>query len=507
MQLSKKMLDLVKTGTVETPDGSYFGLPEKVMQFGTGVLLRGLTDYFIDKANKQAVFNGRIVMIKSTGTGDPEAFAAQDYLYTHCIRGIDAGKTTERNIINASVSRVLSAKQQWKEILEFATSPELSLVISNTTEVGIAMSDDRVQDSPPSSFPGKLLAVLYHRFHHFKGDPAKGLVIIPTELIPGNGRLLLNVLVTLSARQQLEHDFIAWLKNCNECCDSLVDRIVPGKLPARLQEQTESALGYHDDCMIMSESYALWAIESSSPKVKQVLSFSSVDNAVVIAPDIRIFRELKLRLLNGPHTLCCGPAVLAGFTTVKEAMADHAFISFMTRVMMEEIIPVITDETLDRETAKDFANKVLDRFRNPYMEHQWLSITLQYASKMKARNVPLILEYFKRFGKTPECMAIGFAAHLLFMKTEKGQDGNYYGNTGGKKYQVNDDRAGHYAELWSRLNKDELVKQVLSDVEWWGTDLSALPGFVSQVTQALYELTNKGVREVISQQEAHGITG
>jgi len=287
----------------------------------------------------------------------------------------------------------------------------------------------------------------------------------------------------------------------------LVDRIVPGKLPARLQEQTESALGYHDDCMIMSESYALWAIESSSPKVKQVLSFSSVDNAVVIAPDIRIFRELKLRLLNGPHTLCCGPAVLAGFTTVKEAMADHAFISFMTRVMMEEIIPVITDETLDRETAKDFANKVLDRFRNPYMEHQWLSITLQYASKMKARNVPLILEYFKRFGKTPECMAIGFAAHLLFMKTEKGQDGNYYGNTGGKKYQVNDDRAGHYAELWSRLNKDELVKQVLSDVEWWGTDLSALPGFVSQVTQALYELTNKGVREVISQQEAHGITG
>jgi tagaturonate reductase len=174
MQLSKKIIDQIKIEGIDIPAENYFELPEKVLQFGTGVLLRGLPDYFIDKANKQKIFNGRVVMVKSTDGGGTEAFEKQDNLYTLCVRGIEDGKNVEENIINASISRLLSAKKDWDEILKCAANPDMQIVISNTTEVGLVLIKDNVHDSPPKSFPGKLLSFLYQRYKIFQGDILKG---------------------------------------------------------------------------------------------------------------------------------------------------------------------------------------------------------------------------------------------------------------------------------------------------------------------------------------------
>jgi tagaturonate reductase len=163
-------------------------LPEKVLQFGTGVLLRGLPDYFIDKANKAGIFNGRVVVVKSTGHSGADAFAEQNGLYTLCIRGIEQGRNVEENILNASISRVLQASSEWQAVLDCAADPDMQIVISNTTEVGISLMEDSIKAAPPVSFPGKLLAFLYQRYRHFEGSADKGMVIIPTELIPDNGR-------------------------------------------------------------------------------------------------------------------------------------------------------------------------------------------------------------------------------------------------------------------------------------------------------------------------------
>src|SRR5450432_3985748 len=103
MYLSKKIIKKIKIKEIDVPEEAYFELPEKVLQFGTGVLLRGLPDYFIDKANKQNIFNGRVVIVKSTSQGDADAFAKQDNLYTQCIRGIENGQRIDEVIINASV--------------------------------------------------------------------------------------------------------------------------------------------------------------------------------------------------------------------------------------------------------------------------------------------------------------------------------------------------------------------------------------------------------------------
>jgi len=487
------MISRVKPDGIDLPSASYFDLPEKVLQFGTGVLLRGLPDYFIDKANKKGLFNGRIVLVKSTTTGETELFRQQDGLYTTCIRGLVNGVKQEENIINASISRLLSAKNDWNEILTCATNPQLEIVISNTTEIGIQLIQDHIDAAPPESFPGKLLAILYKRFLFFNGDPGKGMVIIPTELIPRNGERLREVLLELAEQNSLEKDFCQWLQTANYFCNSLVDRIVPGKLPPEQQTGMEEKLGYEDGLMIMAEPYCLWAIESDNRKVRDILSFSLSDPGVVIAPDITIFRELKLRLLNGSHTFTCGLAYLRGFATVRDAMENDAFSNYIRSLMFQEIIPSITNEKLSVEAAGVFGEQVLDRYRNPFINHLWLSITLQYSSKMRLRNVPILLNYFERFGRIPAYMSLGFAAHLWFMKSVREQSGQYYGEANGKAYLVNDDHADFYAQCWKQPYR--VVNDVLSHRAFWGTDLSKLPGFADAVSDKLNLLMSEGVAE------------
>jgi tagaturonate reductase len=367
----------------------------------------------------------------------------------------------------------------------------MKVIISNTTEVGITLVEDDVKAAPPVSFPGKLLAFLLARYTHFKGSVQSGMVIIPTELIPDNGTKLKDIVVEQARRNKLDEGFVQWLQTANAFCNSLVDRIVPGKLPEADHKATEAKLGYTDELMIMSEAYRLWAIEASAASTKEVLSFSRADAGVVIASDIDKFRELKLRLLNGSHTFTCGLAVLAGFSVVKQAMTDNLFSGFITALMMDEIAPAIQSGKVTEAAAREFTGAVLDRFRNPFIEHQWLSICLQYTSKMKMRNIPAILWYYEKKDNLPQHMAAGFAAYLLFMKSVKQADGSFAGNIRGKEYVINDDYAGILHQHWQQAGEDLqlLVNAVLKDSSLWSTDLAALPGFAGAVYQYLQLLT------------------
>ena len=309
MELSKETLPVLPNRSVIIPGAAIFSLPEKVLQFGTGVLLRGLPDYFIDKANRHGLFNGRVVVVKSTDSGDAGAFDRQDGLYTLCIRGIEDGHKVEENIICSAISRVLSARDHWSEIMQLAHSPEMQIVISNTTEVGIQLVEGDFGHRPPVSFPGKLLAFLYERYRAFGGKPESGMVIVPTELIVDNGKKLAAIVKELAETAQLETPFITWLQEHCRFCSSLVDRIVPGRPNAATVQQLTHDLGYTDDLLAIAEVYRLWAIEGDE-KVRSVLSFAAADGGVIIEPDIEIYRELKLRMLNGTHTLSCGLAFL-----------------------------------------------------------------------------------------------------------------------------------------------------------------------------------------------------
>ncbi|SJZ36863.1 tagaturonate reductase [Sediminibacterium ginsengisoli] len=499
MQLSRTTVAQISNSGVEKPADALFQLPEKVLQFGTGVLLRGLPDYFIDKANKQGLFNGRVVVVKSTATGGTDAFKKQDGLFTLLERGFEAGERKDRAVINAAISRVLSAHDEWEIILSCAASAEMQVIISNTTEVGITLVPEDARAEKPASFPGKLLAFLKKRYEAFNGSAEAGMVIIPTELIVDNGKKLKAIVLELARLQQATDAFINWLNEANDFCSSLVDRIVPGKLNSADAKLEQEKLGYEDELLIMSECYRLWAIETASERTKAILSFSKADAGVVLAPDINKFRELKLRLLNGTHTFACGLACLAGYETVKEAMQDEDFRTYVSELMYQEIVPLVAGETITTEEANEFATSVIDRFRNTHIEHLWLNITVQYSSKMAMRNVPLLKKYYAQSGSVPERMAIGFAAYLRFMRSRLTDNNCYTGSHKGTDYQIQDDKAGILHQAWSTTgNIQEYVAAVLNDETLWGCRLSELPGFEAAVTACFSQLEENDVTSVIT---------
>lgn len=495
MLLSKYNLKNISATDAPVPDAALFDLPEKVLQFGTGVLLRGLPDYFIDKANKQGIFNGRIVVVKSTDGGDASAFEKQDGLYTVCMRGVENGKKYEEDIINASISRVLSARSEWNKVLECAHNPQLKIIISNTTEVGIQLVQDDIRRHPPVSYPGKLLAFLYERYKAFQGSRQSGMMIVPTELIIDNGKKLESIVIELAHLNGLDGSFIDWLEKANRFCNSLVDRIVPGKPEADLKKAIENKLGYSDELLIMSEVYRLWAIEGDE-EVADVLSFAQADKGVVIAKDINLFRELKLRLLNGTHTLSSGVAFLSGIDTVKNAMDDLQVQHFISTLMQAEIAPAIPYPATSGQT-NEFSVNCLDRFRNPYINHPWLNITMQYSSKMRMRVVPVLLNYYSLFNAVPWNMATGFAAYIYFMKAVKEEGGNYYGRLRGNFYPIQDDKAFYFFKKWQSAKPGSMAVSVLRDTALWGQDLSSLPGFAEAVQEKLNAIEELGMAAVM----------
>jgi tagaturonate reductase len=441
------------------------------------------------------IFNGRIVVVKTTSKGDASVFDKQDCLFTLCIRGIDDNKKVEENIINSSISRVLHAQHEWAKILECAHNRRLRVIISNTTEVGIKLIEDDIHRHPPESYPGKLLSFLYERFIAFNGNDESGLIIIPTELLPDNGKKLKSIVVELAHLNRLDNIFIRWLEQCNFFCNSLVDRIVTGMPDNEIKNAIEKELGYTDNLLNICEVYGLWAIEGDE-HIKKILSFADADEGAIIEPDINLYRELKLRLLNGTHTLSCGIAFLAGIDTVKQAMNDIIMEKYIADVMQYEIGTSIPYE-IDSDTVQNFIRKVLDRFRNPHLNHYWKTITLNYSSKMKLRCIPLLVNYYKKNDSAPELFALGFAAYIYFMKAVKQSGNEFFGEENGKFYLIEDNMAKTFYTLWQNFPVEKLVEEVLKNTDLWEEDINVLPGFQQSVMDKLNSIIDKGMEATL----------
>lgn len=463
-------------------------LPAKILQFGTGVLLRGLPNYFVHKANEKGIFNGSIIAVKST-SGKVEG-KEQDFLFTHLIRGIEKGELVDEIFINSSIKNIISAQDDWQSVLATAKKPAIQIIISNTTEVGLQYVEESIFQNPPASFPAKLTAWLYERSKN--AIQVNPIVVVPTELVSENGKKLQEIVFKLSHFNQLGKDFEKWLYENVIFCNSLVDRIVPGKPKNETElQKIYEKLGYNDELLIISEPYRLWAIEGDE-EVKRILSFAQADEGLIISSNIEPYKERKLRLLNGTHTISVPLAFLRGKNTVYEAMQDYSMSYFITKVALSEIAPTL--DIASPESIKAFAEDVLDRFRNPFIEHRLLDITFQSTMKMRMRNVETLLRYYQKFKKIPELMAQGFAAYLLFMRATESRDGKFYGERNGEKYPINDDAAAYFFQLWKNINSNEevdileLVENVLANEKLWECKLNTIEGLKESISSELLQM-------------------
>jgi len=479
---------------VELPPASALALPETVVQFGTGAFLRGFADYFIDAANRRGAFLGSIVAVSSTGSARDTILNEQEGLFTLAIQGFEGGAARRRFRVISAVNRALSADDAWDSVLELARDPGIRLIISNTTEVGIALDDtDSFDAEPPRSFPGKLARFLYERAVHFDFAIECGVIVLPCELIEDNGTTLRGIVRELARRWKLGDRFVSWLAEAVDFRNTLVDRIVPGALPRDEAERIERLAGYRDGMITTCEPYALFAIEGDDA-LRARLGFAD-DARIVVTPDIRPYRERKVRVLNGGHTISVAVALLAGLETVREATEDALVGQFLRRVILDEIVP-----SLDVPDAESFAREVLERFANPYISHSLIDITLHATTKMRVRVVPSILQYTERLGPMPEALAFGFAAHLAFMRGEIQVERRAAG------LPVPEDREGErITAAWARLEPGSesalrgFTRDVCRDATLWGTDLSKVSGWCELVSDNLLRIIESGMRPALEQ--------
>ena len=466
--------------------------PEKVMQFGEGNFLRAFVDDFIDIANEKAGFNGKVVLVQPIAQGLTELINKQEGLYTLYLRGSEKGvKVDDKRVISA-VSRCINPYGEWDRVLELAKSDDLEIIVSNTTEAGIVHDTESTFDqTPPVSFPAKLTRVLYERFT--AGKP--GIVMLSCELIDNNGKELLRCVNRYIDDWKLSEDFRRWVNEENIFCSTLVDRIVPGRIrDPKEVEALAAANGYEDPLTDVGEVFGIWVIEGPEG-LEDRLPFKKAGVPVIVVPDVTPYKKRKVRILNGAHTGFVLGAYLAGYDIVRDCMHDETIRGYMNKMLYDEVIPTLP---LDKKDLEEFARAVQDRFNNPFVNHELMSISLNSTSKWRARNMPTFLDYVQEKGQLPACLTTSFAAYIAFYSSEIREltdKGLVCRRPKGNEYTVSDDRWVLEFYLAHRDDSpEELVHAVMTNTEMWGQDLTEVPSFETEVVRILKQIRAEGAK-------------
>ena len=461
--------------------------PIRVAQFGTGNFLRAFTDYMIDVANEAGVFDGDVVMVKQVPGSGPDRLAAQGGQYHVILQGKQDGKIIDEVRTVTAVRGTVNPYTDYEAYRALARLDTLRFLVSNTTEAGIVYDEtDKFDSLPAATYPGRLVQFLYERWQAFNGDPAKGLIILPVELIEDNGKALKECCMKFIDLWKLDEAFKQWVEEANIFTSTLVDRIVSGKSQAMSEKFPE------DSMYVVAEPFGLWII-ASDKDISGEFTLAKAGMPVVFTDDLKPFRERKVRVLNGTHTAMALISYLCGVDIVADAMADALLRKYIDYVSYEELAPAVPQPI---EDTREFADEVMERFENPFLNHKLLDISLNSVSKWRARDLPTVCDALAS-GQDPKVLVFSLAALLAFDTVAEDKDGQYYGKRpDGSLYPIREDRKVVEA---IQVQSEDDVKRILSDESLWGTDLSALSKQVYASLTAIRRDPRKAVEELLNE--------
>ncbi len=461
--------------------------PVKILQFGSGNFLRGFADWMVQQANEKTGFNAGVSVVQSVSQSD--TLKQQEGVYTVIFKGIHDGEFVSSHQKIDVIQRVVNPTLDFDAYLNEALNPDLQFIISNTTEAGITFSkQDTHVATLASTFPGKLTQLLYKRFQENIDSP---LLVLPTELIEQNGTLLKACIVNYSGHWSLPSEFLIWLNTHVTFCNTLVDRIVSG-FPKKNKEAVYEELGYVDELAVEGEWFHLWVIEG--PRwINEILPFKKAGLNVIYTHDLEPYRIRKVRILNGAHTCMACVGYLAGMQTVRESIEHPVIGRFIKRLIYDDIVPHLPGELVELEK---YAEEVINRFRNPALNHQLLSISLNSFSKFAVRVLPSLLAQADKNGMLAPRLMYSFAALIYF----------YSGLKNGKAITLkdSDEVIVFMAHAWqeaapSKSGMENLCKKVLAKKEWWEKDLTEVPQLVEHTARHLFEISRRGVLDSLKE--------
>lgn len=445
-------------------------LPITILQFGEGNFLRGFADWMIDKINSDGLTAHGVAVVQPIEQGISDLLNQQDGLYHVTLQGIKNGQPVKENRLISCIQTALNPYKEYNAYENLILSPDLKLILSNTTEAGIRYDDqDDLYACPPKTFPAKVTALLYKRFKKFSGSATSGLSIICCELIEDNGSTLRSYVLAHAKRENLGTSFIQWVTNNCFFYDTLVDRIVPG-FPSDTISEIKEELGYNDNLVVKGEYFHLWAI-AGHPQIKELLPFDRAELNVVFTDNIHPIRTRKVRILNGTHTAITSLAMQMNCFTVREAITHPLIHSYISKLVFGEIIPVIPE---NQDKLCDYASQILERFYNPFINHYLKDIALNSLSKWETRNYPTVLDYYSKYKKIAVQSAFSLASLLVL-----------YSGKSRISFQPNDaPEAVHFIQ--DTFNPDNpilWIKNILENRSIWSNDFTQIPGFIELVSK------------------------
>ncbi|MGN0028754.1 MAG: tagaturonate reductase [Marinilabiliaceae bacterium] len=475
-------------------------MPERIIQFGEGNFLRAFVDWIVYNMDQKTDFNGSVVVVQPIERGMVDWLNGQDCLYHVNLQGRQDGKAVNELTRIDVISRALNPYTQNQAFMALAEQPEIRFVISNTTEAGIAFDPAcKFSDAPASSYPGKLTQLLFHRFKAFNGDPTKGLIIMPCELIFLNGHHLKDCIFKYIELWKADFGadyeaFKAWFTNYCYVCATLVDRIVPG-FPRKDIAQIQEKVSYADNLVVQAEIFHLWVIEKpenmSIEDLRKEFPAEKAGLHVLIAESEKPYHERKVTLLNGPHTVLSPVAFLSGVNIVRDACNHPVIGKYIHKVQFDELMQTLN---LPMEELQQFASDVLERFNNPFVDHQVTSIMLNSFPKFQTRDLPGLKTYLERKGELPKGLVLGLAAIITYYKGGKREDGvEIVPNDDPKIMEL-------LKQLWATNDTRKVAEGVLAakDLIWTEHgDLNQIPGLTDMVTDFLNQIQAKGMLETV----------
>ncbi len=444
----------------------------KIAQFGEGGFLRTFVDYYFDNLNKKEQ-KYSVSIIKPITFGSLDNFVKQNNKYNVILRGMENGKAVENVYKVTCIDEVIDPFNEIDKFYALATHKDLKIVVSNTTEAGICYHDsDLFEGFEEITYPAKLTKFLYARFK----AGLDGVYMMPVELIDNNATELEKCVKNYIELWNLESEFKTWIEEKCYFSNTLVDRIVSGyPRDEKTKNHLTELIGYEDNLMSVGEPFGLWAVEKKGEIDKYIVEgFNGID--VVVTDNIKYYKKRKVRVLNGSHTNLVPVGLWLGKVTVDECMNDATLYNFLNNTLKEEIIPFVSD---DIDATTKFANSVVERFFNPYLNHQLISISLNSISKWRARDLPSFKDYYEKYGVIPKYLTIGFSYLMaIYSSLKKEEDGKYYVNLPSRKVEIKDDVP--YLEYFA--NGGDILK-FMQDVDVWGEDLNGYKGFASAVLE------------------------
>lgn len=448
----------------------------RILQFGTGNFLKGFVNTSIEQMNQQNGFDAGVVAVKlrPKNHNQVERINAQDGLFTLNVRGVDGGEIVDRCQLISCQSIAINPYQDVDAYWDTACVDSIQWVVSNSTEAGIFFDGEaRFDDSPAMSFPAKLTQWLFKRWQHFDGTENSGVGVICCELVEDNADKLRQVILQHIHHWNLSGDFGHWFEGQCRFYNSLVDRIVPGRPPEEICDQLQQQLGYIDHELLETEPYLLWAIQVPIQDQSRFIASFPCQNVkgIVVTDNLDLYRERKVRLLNGPHTATANLARLLGVKTVYQATQDPRLSQFMQALMQSDILPLIPG--VPTEMAA-YAHEIFQRFTNPFLNHEWRTISMNSISKWRARLLPLVKKASLK-GRIPDRLIASMVCLLaVYRDPASVNDGDYH------------------ADLFAQASGAD-VETIFANEELWGEDLNALAGFCEAVKRGLDEVLSNGI--------------